>query len=80
TLKQKQQKQEDVASQYNVSQATVSSIVKNSEKLKEKIYGGEVCAKMKRDSALLSWFKKARANNMPVSGNVLRLKAEDLQT
>ena len=76
----------DVASQYNVSQTTVSSILKNSEKLKEKIYGGEVNAMVKRqrlphqpkvDSALLSWFKKARANNIPVSGPVLRLKAEE---
>ena len=76
----------DVASQYNVSQATVSSILKNSEKLKEKFYGGEDNAKVKRqrlphqlkvDSALLSWFKKARANNIPVSGPMLRLKAEE---
>ena len=86
TKKKKKQKQVDVASQYNVSQAAVSSILKNSEKLKEKFYGGEVNAKVKRqrlphqpkvDSALLSWFKKARANNIPVSGPVLRLKAEE---
>ena len=69
-----------------MSQATVSSISKNSEKLKEKFYGGEDNVKVKRqrlphkpkvDSALLSWFKKARANNIPVSGPVLRLKAEE---
>ena len=63
-----------------------SSILKNSEKLKDKFYGGEVNAKVKRqrlphqpkvDSALLSCFKKARANNIPVSGPVLRLKAEE---
>ena len=76
----------DVASQYSVSQATVSSILKNSEKLKEKFCGGEVDAKVNRqrlphqpkvDSTQLSWFKKARANNIPVSGPVLRLKAEE---
>ena len=64
TNKQTNQKQVDIASQYNVSQATVSSISKNSEKLKEKFYGGEVNAKVKCqrlphqpkvDSALLSW-------------------------
>lgn len=84
-IETKKLKQADGASQYNISRATVSCIVKNSEKLKEKFYGGEFSPQKKRerlplepkvDSALLSWFKRVRANNMSVTGPVLKLKAE----
>ena len=29
------------------------------------------------DNALFEWFKNARNNNLPINGNILKLKADD---
>ena len=73
-IETKKMKQADDARKFKVCQGTVSLIVKNAEALKPQLYGGtnaqrkreRLPVESKVDSALLSWFKKARANNMPI--------------
>ena len=76
-------KKSDVAVQYNIPQSTLSTILKNSEKIHQQVlHAGESSRKRARESshsdvdiALLQWFKQARSASLPVNGPLLAEKA-----
>ena len=74
----------DAAAKYNVPKNTISTWLKNREKILEAFEGGSTAiAKKLRTSkhensqkALLKWFTAARAHSIPVNGPILKAKAE----
>ncbi|GBP49756.1 Tigger transposable element-derived protein 4 [Eumeta japonica] len=79
---QKWEKISDVGKRFGFSRSTVSTIwktKKNSQAESE----GKSCKKLKKpkyedlDQAILSWFHQQRQNNMPISGPLVKAKAEN---
>ena len=80
-------KRKEVAEEYEISAGCVTKIMKEKETLKSLYYSGEIDPKIHRphrvarqeeiEHALLQWFKDARSNTIPVSGPVLKTKAEE---
>lgn len=73
----------DVSRKHGLSSSTVSTIWKNREKLTGAFEKNHTQAKKLRlcdkgdlDTALLSWFKVKRSENVPISGPVLKVQAE----
>lgn len=84
-------RKKDIAKDFGISPGSISQIMKEKEKLRGFYYGGEVNPKTSRpgkvsdkhddvDRALLEWFKVARGNNIPISGPVLKKKANEFAT
>lgn len=77
-------KKSDVANRFGFSPSTVSTIWKNKEKFLQAELDGKSSKKLKKpkfedvDQAMLSWFWKQRQNNMPVSGPIMKAKAEKI--
>lgn len=76
-----------IAENYGVSEATVSMIVKNRNKIEEAMTKSECSGSAKRlrkstfedlDTALYEWFKQVRSNGVPVNGPIMFKKAEEL--
>lgn len=76
-------RKKDIALKYGVPLNTVSTILKKSESI-IKAVEEQGCQKKKRlkkamyekvDCAVLDWFKSARAQNLPVSGTIIKQKA-----
>lgn len=73
----------DVGKRFGFSRSTVSTIWKNREKILQAEESGKFSKKLKRpkyenlDQAMLSWFHRQRQNNMPVSGPIIKAKAEE---
>lgn len=72
-----------LAREFRTSRSTISGMMKRREKI---IARFNKCDKGKRvrssnhieiENALLDWFKQQRANNVPVSGPMLQVKAEE---
>lgn len=72
---------------YGLSQPTVSTIIRNQEKIRASATSDGASGKRKRmrgaalpdvEDALYKWFVEVRGRNIPVSGNVLTAKAKDL--
>ncbi|UYV80525.1 hypothetical protein LAZ67_19000466 [Cordylochernes scorpioides] len=79
-------KKTDVAQKHNIPQSSLSTIIKNSEKIHQQaLHSGESSRKRARgstyadvDEALLQWFKQARSAALPVNGPLLSEKAKTL--
>ena len=78
-------KKKDVASEFKIPPSTLSTILKNKDVLKSSSGIANSKKKCQReptrvdvDTALFQWFTAARANNIPISGEILKAKAEEL--
>ena len=76
-------KKKDIALEVGIPPSTLTTILKNKATLRGQTLGNK---KKKRnhnpsrpdvDKALFSWFLAARANSVPVSGDILKSKAEE---
>lgn len=72
----------EICHEFNLSKSTVSSIKINKEKFKRtlNLNASKVRKPIRTDVdvALLEWFSFQRSENMPISGEALRSKAEEL--
>ncbi|XP_069134649.1 tigger transposable element-derived protein 6-like [Argopecten irradians] len=73
-----------IAADFGIPQSTLSTWMKNNAQIKQKFLSGEVGPQRKKsrnakfpevEQALLAWFNNARAQNVTVSGEILREKA-----
>ncbi|XP_062493500.1 tigger transposable element-derived protein 4 [Pezoporus occidentalis] len=80
------EKKADIAAKYGIKKNSLSSIMKNKEKLLEAFESLRFDPKRKRlrtafytdlEEALVKWYRIAQCLNMPVNGPMLRLKAND---
>lgn len=78
-------KKKDIAAEYEIPCSTLSTILKDKDKLRENHCFGSSKKKRQRnptqgdvDEALFQWFTAARAQSVPISGEVLKSKAEEL--
>ena len=78
-------KKKDIASEAGIPPSTLSTILKNRDVLKASHTFGSSTKKRNRDpsrldvdAALFQWFTAARAQSVPISGEVLKAKAEEL--
>jgi hypothetical protein len=80
-------KKKDIAIKYGVPKSTVSTILKNKEKVIKAIEEGTVsqnCKKLKKgtfenvDRAVVDWFKATRSQNILVSGALIKEKVLEL--
>ncbi|XP_045489725.1 uncharacterized protein LOC111001690 isoform X3 [Pieris rapae] len=73
----------DVAKRFGFSCSTVSTIWKNKEKILQAKAEGKSSKKLKKpkyenlDQALISWFHRQLLNDMPISGPIVKAKAEN---
>ncbi|XP_064467178.1 tigger transposable element-derived protein 6-like [Ornithodoros turicata] len=74
-----------LAQKHRLSQSTISTILKNEEKLRKEAAGSGASAKRKRiqdrayediEEAVYKWFLDARSRKIPISGPVLAAKAK----
>nr|XP_009486802.1 PREDICTED: LOW QUALITY PROTEIN: tigger transposable element-derived protein 4 [Pelecanus crispus] len=79
-------KKADVAAEYGIKKNSLSSIMKNKEKVLEAFESLRFDPKRKRlrtafytdlEEALVKWYRIAQCLNVPVNGPMLRLKAND---
>ncbi|KFR08652.1 Tigger transposable element-derived protein 4, partial [Nipponia nippon] len=79
-------KKADIAAKYGIKKNSLSSIMKNKEKVLEAFESLRFDPKRKRlrtafytdlEEALMKWYRTAQCLNVPVSGPMLRLKAND---
>ncbi|NWZ96939.1 TIGD4 protein, partial [Nesospiza acunhae] len=79
-------KKAEIAAKYGIKRNSLSSIMKNKEKVLEAFETLRFDPKRKRlrtafyadlEEALMKWYRIARCLNVPVSGPMLRLKAND---
>ena len=75
----------EIAKDFGVPGNTLSTWLKNKDKIKASFLEGNAAKKRQRtsqhpdlDDALLLWFQDARARNIPISGPILQAKAESL--
>ncbi|XP_074677520.1 tigger transposable element-derived protein 4 [Strix aluco] len=80
------EKKADIAAKYGIKKNSLSSIIKNKEKLLEAFESLRFDPKRKRlrtafytdlEEALMKWYSIAQCLNVPVNGPMLRLKAND---
>lgn len=76
-----------IAEKYKIPKSTLSTILKNREKIEEAIASGSVNSRAKRlrtakhediESRLLTWFNHMRAENIPLSGPLIKEKALEI--
>lgn len=81
-------KKKDVAIKYGIPQNTLSTILKNKRTIIQATESRE-CMSSKRlkkpiyenvDSSIIEWFRTARAQNLPVSGRIIKQKATEFAT
>ncbi|NXX12392.1 TIGD4 protein, partial [Podargus strigoides] len=79
-------KKADIAAKYGIKKNSLSSIMKNKEKVLEAFESLQFDPKRKRlrtafytdlEEALIKWYRIAQCLNVPVNGPMLRLKAND---
>lgn len=79
---EKGEKKSDVGRRFKLSQSTVATIWKNKETILQAALEGNSSKKLRKpkfeelDQAMLSWFHKQRQNNVPISGPIVKAKAE----
>ena len=78
-------KKKEIAAEFGIPPSTLSSIIKKKDSLKAAATFGSKGKKRNRDpsrpdvdEALYIWFSAARAQSVPLSGEMLKAKAEDL--
>ncbi|KRY00637.1 Tigger transposable element-derived protein 4 [Trichinella pseudospiralis] len=81
------QKNASVCEQFELSQSTVSTIWKNRSALLDAHKNGvtsakrfRLCEKTDIDEALLQWFRRQSQIRTPISGTILKIKAEQFAT
>lgn len=74
----------NLSSEFGVSHSTISSIWKNREKITDAFNSNALRVKKLRstqhddlDKSLLEWFKIQRSRNVPITGPILRQKADE---
>ncbi|XP_053259070.1 tigger transposable element-derived protein 4 [Podarcis raffonei] len=79
-------KKADIAERYGIKKNSLSSIMKNKEKVLEAFESWQFDPKRKRlrtafhtdlEEALVKWYRMARCSNIPVNGPMLRFQAND---
>ena len=80
-------KKKDIASEAGIQASTLSTILKNKDALRAGHAVGSSNKKRVRDplcpdvdAALFQWFSAARAQSVPISGEILKSKAQELAT
>ena len=80
-------KKKYIAAEFGIPQSTLSTILKDKEKLLVTCTTGNAKRKRYRestkpevDAALYQWFTAARADSIPISGEILKSKAEEFST
>ena len=78
-------KKKDISAECDIAPSTLSTILKNKDKLQAKNAIGSNTKKRHRDPthlevdvALFQWFTAARLQSIPISGELLKAKAEEL--
>ena len=78
-------RKKDIAVEYDIPQSNLSTILKCKDKLQEKQALGSSKKKRHRDptnsevdASLFQWFTTARLQSIPISGEILKAKAEEL--
>ncbi|KAK8769643.1 hypothetical protein V5799_013892 [Amblyomma americanum] len=73
----------ELVKKYNVSKSTISTILKNKEKITSSEANSTVRKRLRKatyadvEDALLKWFVDARARNIPISGPMMLGKTKD---
>lgn len=74
-----------ICREYNIPKSSLSTFLKDKEKIRKAIEDGTSKQKRLRasqldtvDKSLLIWFKQARSDNVPLSGPILLEKANEL--
>ena len=79
---EKGEKKSDVGRRFELSQSTVATIWKNQKTILQAALEGNSSKKLRKpkfedlDQAMLSWFNNQRQNNVPISGPIVKAKAE----
>ena len=80
-------KKKDIAAEFGIPCSTLSTILKNKETLKRQhALGSSKKFRLKEstkpdvDATLFQWFTAARAQSVPLSGEILKAKAEELNS
>uniref|UniRef100_A0A2S2NVD0 Tigger transposable element-derived protein 4 n=1 Tax=Schizaphis graminum TaxID=13262 RepID=A0A2S2NVD0_SCHGA len=79
---EKGEKKSDVGKRFGFSPSTVATIWKNKDKILQAETERSSCKRIRKpkfedlDQAMLTWFHKQCSNNVPISGPVLKTKAE----
>ena len=82
-----EKKRKDTADEFGIKPSTLSGILKGKEKYKYQYYSGQTDVQKMRarppkhkavDIALLHWYSYARSNDIPLSGSIMKMKAEEL--
>lgn len=79
---EKGEKKSDVGRRFELSQSTVATIWKNQKTILQAALEGNLSKKLRKpkfedlDQAMLSWFNNQRQNNVPISGPIVKAKAE----
>lgn len=78
-------KKADICRKNNISSSTLSTILKDKDKIKSASDQGVSRGKKVRtcnfqdvDTSLLLWFRQARSSNVPISGPILIEKGEEI--
>ena len=75
-----------IADQYGLAKSTLATWVKKADEIKNSYLNGDFSSTRKKlrtagypevEEALLTWFKSARDNNVPISGPFMMSKAEE---
>lgn len=76
-----------IAQKYNIPKSTLSTIIKNRNKIEESLASGSQALSSKRmrtakfedvEFELQEWFAHVRASNLPVSGPIIQKKAKEI--
>lgn len=79
-------KKKDIAAEFNIPASTLSTIMKNKQSVMEASQSNDSCHNRKRlkdskfpnlEKAMLEWFRCMREKNLPISGPIILLKAEE---
>ncbi|CAH2234238.1 jg16686 [Pararge aegeria aegeria] len=79
---EKGEKKSDVGRRLELSQSTVATIWKNQKTIQQAALEGNLSKKLRKpkfedlDQAMLSWFNNQRQNNVPISGPIVKAKAQ----
>ena len=78
-------KKKNIAAEFGIPPSTLSTILKNRDSLQTRHAVGSKTKKHHRDptqckvdDALFQWFVAARSQSVPISGEILKCKAEEL--
>ena len=80
-------KRKEMAEEFGIAPTTVTGILKEKEKYKQQYFNGQTDVRKSRvrsaklnavDDALLKWFTHARSSKVPVTGPIMKARAEEI--